>query len=72
MTTNITPFKKGDRVTVSGRGRTAAWGQPAGTVTAVRYRSVFVQWDNLAVEDQMLAEELTKIPGEREETPARA
>lgn len=72
MTANAVPFKKGDRVTVSGKGRTATWGQPVGTVTAVRYRSVFVQWDNLAVEDQMLAEELTKIPDEREETPAEA
>ena len=72
MTAKAALFKKGDRVTVSGRGRTATWGHTTGTVTAVRYRSVFVQWDNLAMEDQMLAEELTKIPGEREETPAEA
>ena len=58
MTTSITPFKKGDRVTVSGKGRTATWGQPAGTVTAVRRGAIFIQWDDLVVNDEMSPDEV--------------
>ena len=53
MVEQKTRLQKGDRVTVTGYGRTARWGQIKGTVTR-RFRTyVFVIWDNCSFEDQM-------------------
>jgi hypothetical protein len=49
----------GEVVKPSGRGRTATWEGMAGTVTQeVEGKSVFVQWHNVAVEDELDCEEL--------------
>ncbi len=61
-------FRKGNRVTISGKGRTAKWTnfkQRKGTVKSARGESVFVQWDGLKLldEDEMSPEELKRIPG---------
>jgi hypothetical protein len=42
----------------SGKGRTADWPKGLGTVTRVTAESVFVQWHDFAVEDEMNADEL--------------
>jgi hypothetical protein len=47
-------YRKGDRITVTGYGRTARWGNIAGTVTRATKRSVFVHWDGCHfTEDEM-------------------
>ena len=51
-------FLAGEIVTPSGRGRTATSENMAGTVTRVSEGSVFVQWHNCAVEDELDYEEL--------------
>jgi len=51
-------FHKGQKVTVSGIGRTATWGKITGTVTKATKRAVFVQWDRCIVNDQMQPQEL--------------
>lgn len=58
-------FKRRDRVTISGKGRTKNWKPINGTVKSARGGSVFVQWDGLKLldEDEMSPEELKKIPG---------
>jgi hypothetical protein len=48
----------GEVVKPSGRVRTATWEGMAGTVTRVEGKSVFVQWHNVAVEDQLDFEEV--------------
>jgi hypothetical protein len=48
----------GEVVKPSGRGRTATWEGMAGAVTRVEGKSVFVQWHNVAVEDQLDFEEV--------------
>ena len=45
-------------VNPSGKGRTADWPKHAGTVTRVTAESVFVQWHDWAVEDEMSFDEL--------------
>ena len=42
----------------SGKGRTADWEEHIGTVTRVTNESVFVQWHDCAVEDEMNFDEL--------------
>jgi hypothetical protein len=53
-----TTFHKGQRVTVSGIGRTAGWGHLTGTVTKATKRAVYVQWDRCIVNDEMQPQEL--------------
>jgi hypothetical protein len=62
-------FFVGEVVKPSGKGRTASWEGKVGTVVRVEGSSVFVQWHNVAVEDEMDVEELvstgtfqTKVP----------
>ena len=42
----------------SGKGRTVDWPENLGTVTRVTKASVFVQWHDCAVEDEMNFDEL--------------
>lgn len=57
-------IKKGDRVKVTGIGRTGQWGKAwtegerQGTVTRATKRSVFVAWDETTFEDQMSIDEV--------------
>lgn len=46
-------FFVGEVVKPSGKGRTASWDGMVGTVARVEGTSVFVQWHNVAVEDEM-------------------
>jgi hypothetical protein len=62
-------FLVGEIVKPSGKGRTATWEGMVGTVTRVEGTSVFVQWHNVAVEDELDSDELvstgtfnTKVP----------
>ncbi len=61
MNTTVKQFHKGQKVTVSGYGRTATWGQITGTVTRATKHSVFVQWDDCIVNDEMRPEELREV-----------
>jgi hypothetical protein len=45
----------------SGKSRTGEWPQQAGTVTGVTVESVFVQWHDCPVEDEMSFDELASI-----------
>ena len=61
-------FRKGNRVMISGKGRTAKWTNfkgRKGTVKSTRGNSIMVQWDGLKLldEDEMSPEELKRIPG---------
>ena len=51
-------FRIKEIVKPSGKGRTADWPEHPGTVTKVTAESVFVQWYDSAVEDEMSFEEL--------------
>jgi hypothetical protein len=51
-------FRVKEVVRPSGKDRTAGWPRQAGTVTKVMADSVFVQWDDCAVEDEMTFDEL--------------
>ena len=42
----------------SGKGRTVDWPENVGTVSKVTKESVFVQWHDCAVEDEMTFDEL--------------
>jgi hypothetical protein len=46
-------FFVGEVVKPSGRGRAASWDGMLGTVTRVEGTSVFVQWHESAVEDEV-------------------
>ena len=61
MTDPQTAFHIGDRVTVTGAGRTATWGQPVGTVIRVGRKSIEVHWDRTSFGDQMQPGELRKL-----------
>ena len=53
---NTKKIRKGDRV------RDAKWGgKYTGTVVRTAGQSVFVQWDNIAVEDELLEAEVTAL-----------
>ena len=58
-----TTYRKGDRVQVSGHGRTASWQRNmVGTVTETRGVRVYVKWDGtLYLEDEMTRIELKKV-----------
>ena len=51
-------FIVGEIVKPSGKGRTATWDGMVGTVVRVEGTSVFVQWHNVAVEDQLDFDEI--------------
>ena len=51
-------FQVKEIVKTSGKGRTADWPDHIGTVTRITKESVFVQWHNYAVEDEMSFDEL--------------
>ena len=51
-------FRIKEIVKPSGKGRTADWPEHLGTVTRVTKESVFVQWHDCAVEDEMSLDEL--------------
>jgi len=51
-------FQVKEIVKPSGKGRTADWPEHLGTVTRVTAESVFVQWHDYAVEDEMKFDEL--------------
>jgi hypothetical protein len=51
-------FQVKEIVKPSGKGRTADWPEHLGTVTKVTTHSVFVQWHDCAVEDEMKFDEL--------------
>jgi len=46
-------FFVGEVVKSSGRGRTTTWEGMVGTVTHVSESSVFIQWHDVAVEDEL-------------------
>lgn len=52
---------KGDKVETTGTGRVVCWPRTVGTVVLVTKRSVFVQWDNSIVEDELRHDEVRKI-----------
>jgi hypothetical protein len=51
-------FRIKEIVKPSGRGRTADWSKHIGTVTKVMAESVFVQWHDCAIEDEMNFDEI--------------
>ncbi len=51
-------FFVGEVVKPSGKGRTASWDGMVGTMTRVAGTSVFVQWHNVAVDDELAFDEL--------------
>jgi len=51
-------FRIKEIVKPSGKGRTADWPEQVGTVTRVTAGSLFVQWHDCAVEDEMDFDEL--------------
>jgi hypothetical protein len=57
------PYRKGDRVVTSGRGRTAHWPRLAGSVTQVlSSTSVEVHFDGVAFGHELSLEEITLLP----------
>jgi hypothetical protein len=51
-------FQVKEIVKPSGKGRTADWPKDLGTVTKVTKDSVFVQWHDCAVEDELKFDEV--------------
>ena len=51
-------FRIKEIVKPSGRGRTADWSKHIGTVTKVMAESVFVQWHDCTVEDEINLDEI--------------
>jgi hypothetical protein len=51
-------FRIKEIVKPSGKGRTADWPEQVGTVAKVTAESVFVQWHDCAIEDEMKFDEL--------------
>jgi hypothetical protein len=62
----------GEVVKPSGNGRTATWEGMVGTVTRVEEASVFAQWHDVAVEDEMDFEELVSTSTFSEKAPHHA
>jgi hypothetical protein len=57
------PYRKGDRVVITGRGRTAHWPRLAGSVIQVLSpTSVEVTFDDAAFGHEMSLEEITLLP----------
>ena len=51
-------FQIKEIVKPSGKGRTVEWPEHFGTISRVTAESVFVQWHDCAVEDEMTFDEL--------------
>jgi hypothetical protein len=51
-------FQIKEIVKPSGKGRTVEWPEHFGTISRVTAESVFVQWHDCAVEDEMNVDEL--------------
>ena len=62
----------GEIVRPSGKGRTTTWEGMVGTVTRVTEGSVFVQWHNVAVEDELAFEEVVSTHTFSEKVPHHA
>ena len=62
----------GEVVTPSGKGRTASWEGMVGTVVRVEGTSVFVQWHNVAVEDELDSEEVVSTGTFQQRVPHQA
>ena len=62
----------GEIVRPSGKGRTATWEGMVGTVTRVSDGSVFVQWHNVAVEDELDFEEVVSTHSFEKKVPHHA
>ncbi len=62
----------GEIVKPSGTGRTATWDGMVGTVVRVERSSVFVQWHNVAVEDELEVEELVSTGTFQKKVPHHA
>ena len=56
-------YRKGDRVQVTGKGRTANWGRDLlGTVQSTQGNRVYVQWDVArSLIDEMERDEIKKV-----------
>jgi hypothetical protein len=65
-------FFVGEVVKPSGKGRTATWEGTVGTVTRVEGKSVFVQWHNVAVEDELDFEEVVSTGTFQQRVPHHA
>jgi len=65
-------FLVGEVVKPSGEGRTATWEGMVGTVVRIEGASVFVQWHNVAVEDEMGVEELVATGAFQKRVPHHA
>ena len=65
-------FFVGEVVKPSGKGRTATWEGMVGTVIRVDGQSVFVQWHNCAVEDELDAEEVVSTGTFQKRVPHHA
>jgi len=65
-------FLVGEIVKSSGKGRTATWEGIIGTVTRVEGTSVFVQWHNVAVEDELAFEEVVSAGTFQKRVPHHA
>ena len=65
-------FFVGEVVKPSGKGRTATWEGMVGTVTRVEGTAVFVQWHNVAVEDELDVEELVSTGTFQQRVPHHA
>lgn len=58
-------YKSGDRITTTGKGRTATWDRTyTGTVTGADYDVVYVRWDGAAFNDEMEPEEVRRVQEE--------
>lgn len=68
----LSQFFVGEVVKPSGRGRTAAWEGMVGTVVRVEGSPVFVQWHNVAVEDEMDSGELVSTATFQQKVPHHA
>ena len=51
-------FQTKEIVKPSGKGRTADWPEHVGTVSKVTAESVFVQWHDCAIEDELRFDEV--------------
>ncbi len=65
-------FLVGEIVKPSGKGRTVTWEGMVGTVVRVSEGSVFVQWHNCAVEDELDVEEVVSTHTFTKQVPHHA
>ena len=65
-------FFVGEVVKPCGKGRTATWDGMVGTVTRVEGKFVYVQWHNVAVEDELDVAELVSTGTFQKKVPHHA